>query len=691
MQHLFNPRSIAVVGASANPAATGAKPILQLQAHGYPGEIYPVNPKRDEVLGLRCYPSLAELPGSVDLVIVAVPAPAVPAVVEAAGRIGAPHVMVLSSGFSDAGGEGVERQDELAEIARTAGVRVIGPNCVGFISTQDRTYAGFGAFFDYEYRPGNVGFVTQSGGVGGSLLTVADEQGVRFSHFVHTGNAMDVDIETVLEEWVEHPGVNTLVAYIEGLGTSGQFSRVASRALEAGKPLVVWKAGQSSASASAVVSHTGRMAGDMERYRAVFERYGVLEVDDSQDMIDLLKLAQEGARPAGGRVGVISVSGGAGVVAADCLERADALELAEFSDAVEAQIAEQLPGFATAKNPVDVTAQIFADPQLFQRVVEVLKQHDAADQILACVASVHSTVGVQVAEAIVEASRSLGVPIVVAWSARDELNGEAFALLAAAGIPVYKSPERALKAMDRFTKFALKTRALNGTAADQTPLHAGRRSWERTVEFDVLEELRTLGVRVPQQELVQNPSEAVEAASTVGYPLVVKLQSPDVPHKAAVGAVRVGLGSAQEVEDAAQHMFELAQSRPDDEMRGVLVQQMAQAGTELILGYLRDHSLGGFYLLGRGGSGVEQMGDRVLIPAPATHEEVVRQLTTLSVVADANLGQDSLDAVADVVMAMQRVVAESSAGLEEIEINPVIVRASDVTAVDALAVHTTNG
>lgn len=686
MQHLFNPRSIAVVGASANPAAIGAKPILQLQAHGFSGEIYPVNPKRDEVLGLTCYPSLADLPGAVDLVIIAVPAPAVPGVVEATGRIGAPYAMVLSSGFSDAGGDGVERQEALAATAQAAGVRVIGPNCVGFISTQDQTYAGFGAFFDYDYRPGPVGFVTQSGGVGGSLLTVADEQGVRFSHFVHTGNAMDVDIETVLDAWVDDPKVNTLVAYIEGLGTSGEFPRVARRALEAGKPLIVWKAGQSSASASAVVSHTGRMAGDMDRFRALFDRFGVLEVDDSQDMIDLLKLSQEGRRPAGGRVGVISVSGGAGVVAADCLEKSAALELAVFPEAVEAQIAEQLPTFATAQNPVDVTAQIFADPQLFQRVVEVLKRHDAADQILACVASVHSEVGVKVAEAIVEASKSMSVPIVVAWSARDELNGDAFALLAEAGIPVYKSPERALKAMDRFTKFALKAQQLRGVHTD-VRLHSGERSWERTVEFDVLEELRSRGVTVPQQALVHSTEEATSAAEALGFPLVVKLQSPDVPHKAAVGAVKVGLVDSEGVAGAAQHMLQLASDRPGDEMRGVLVQEMAQAGPELILGYLRDQSLGGFYLLGRGGSGVEELEDRVLIPAPATRDEILRQLASLEIVATAQLNDTELERVADVVLALQDVVTDATSELEEIEINPIIVRDGVVTAVDALAIH----
>ncbi|MBK0419075.1 acetate--CoA ligase family protein [Leucobacter sp. CSA1] len=684
MEQLFNPRSIAVVGASANPAAIGGKPISQLVSHGYAGDIYPVNPNRDEVQGLRCYPSIDEAPDGIDLAIIAVPAAVVPGVVEACGRRGIPYALVLSSGFADAGGDGVRFQEELRQTAVASGVRVVGPNCVGFISAANRVYAGFGAFFDYDFQPGPVGFVTQSGGVGGSLLTVADEQGVQFAHFVHTGNAMDVDIETVLDAWVDDPAVRVLVTYIEGLGDSGEFPRVAGRALEAGKPLVVWKAGQSSASASAVVSHTGRMAGDMERYRAVFERYGIIEVDDSADMIDVLKMAQSSRRPAGGRVGVISVSGGAGVVAADTLERMETLELAEFPAAAVERIAAELPGFATSVNPVDVTAQIFNDPELFERVVGVLAEHEAVDQILACVASVHSAVGERVARAIVDAATRLSVPIVVSWSARDELNGAAFELLAEAGIPVFKSPERALKAMDRYTRFA--GAAVAGAAAPQPAAERGR-DWARTVEFDVLEELRSRGVAVPEQRLVQNADEAARAAEEIGFPVVVKLQSPDVPHKAAVDAIRLGVQSTRAVREAADHLAALATGRPEDEMRGMLVQGMAERGTELIIGYLRDRSLGGFLLLGRGGSGVEEMGDRVLVPTPISKEEVLEALGRLAVVSEARLGETALGAVADIAGVLQSIAAEASADLEEIEVNPVIVRGDTVTAVDALAIQ----
>ena len=686
MHKLFHPTGIAVVGASSNPAAIGGKPIVQLQKHHFAGEIYPVNPKREEVLGLRCYPSLDAIAGEVDLVIIAVPAAVVPAVIEQAGAKGIAFALVLSSGFADAGEDGRARQADLLACAERAGVRVVGPNCVGFISTHHRNYAGFGAFFDYEFTPGPVGFVTQSGGVGGSLLTIADEQGVRFSHFVHTGNAMDVDIETVLDAWVDDPDVNSMVAYIEGLGDSGNFPSIAQRALAAQKPLIVWKAGQSQASASAVVSHTGRMAGDMERYRAVFDRYGVIEVSDSQDLVDVLKISQEGKRPNGGRVGVISVSGGAGVVAVDSLERARALELVEFPVEVEAAIGAELPGFATARNPVDVTAQIFADPDLFHRVVGVLAQHDAADQILACVASVHSDVGVRVAQAIVDAATSLSVPIVVAWSAREELNEAAFALLADAGIPVFKSPERALQAMDRFTEFARKA-AREQAATVSQPVTAGATSWSRTVEFDVLEDLRGRGLTVPKQALVQTAAAAAKAAAGMTFPVVVKLQSPDVPHKAAAGAIRLNLLTAEDVRDAAEHMLGLAASQPEIEMRGVLVQQMAEPGTELILGYLKDRSLGGFLLLGRGGSGVEEMGDRVLLPLPVSADDVAHALGSLQVAQEAGLSAPATAALVGAVQSLQELVGEASADLAEIEINPVIVRGDTVTAVDALAAH----
>ncbi|WP_181148266.1 MULTISPECIES: acetate--CoA ligase family protein [unclassified Arthrobacter] len=688
MKKFFDPQAIAVVGASANPAAIGGKPIQQLLAHGYGGKIYPVNPKREMVQDLRCFPSLGEVPGPVDLVIVAVAATRVAQVIAECGQLKIPYAVILSSGFADAGAAGQQAQEDLLVTARDHGVRLLGPNCVGFIGMNNNLYAGFGAFFDYEFSPGSVGFVTQSGGVGGSLLTVADEAGVNFGHFVHTGNAADMDIETLLEAFIEDPKINTLLAYVEGLGTTGRFSQIAYEALRANKPLLVWKAGQHESSASAVVSHTGRMAGNMERYRAVFEKYGVIEVNDTIDMVDVLRLAQGGVHAAAGRVGVVSVSGGAGVIAADYLAVSQNLSLAEFDDSVVADIAAQLPSFATARNPIDVTAQIFNEPDLFERVVAALTEHDTVDQVLACVASVHSAVGTQIAQAIASAKHASGVPIVVSWSARESLNKEAFDILREAGVPVYASPERALKALDKMADFSRARKELHD---DADPRHAapgsrGNRSWARSVEFDVLNELKSHGVSIPEQLMVSDEESAVAAARKLGFPLVIKAQSPDIPHKVDAGCVHLGLRSEQEVVSAVAQIRSIVAQMGDIDSRGLVVQGMVNQGVELILGYIRDESLGGFLLIGKGGSGVEQMDDRVLVPTPANLKTVIAKIRSLRVTVEGNIEEQAIERIAKVALSLQNVVAASDTQLREIEINPVIITGQNVTAVDALAI-----
>lgn len=690
MDRLFKPQRIAIVGASANEDAIGGKPIKQLKSHGFKGEIFPVNPNRDSVQGIPCSPSVSALPEGIDLAIVAVAAPRVAAVITECGERGIPFAAVISSGFADAGGEGAVLQEQLLQTAAAANVRILGPNNVGFINMAASLYAGFGAFFDYNFNAGPVGFVTQSGGVGGSLLTVADEEGIDFGYFVHTGNAADIDIEGVLEHFLTDPDINTMVAYVEGLGTDAKLKSIAYSALAADKPLLVWKAGQHASSMSAVVSHTGRLAGDIDRYRAIFDKYGVVEVNDSLDMVDVLRLAQRRFRPSGGRIGVVSVSGGAGVVAADYLEGSKNLSLADLGDDTVEKVAALLPSFATARNPIDVTAQIFNEPDLFERVVAVLQENQAVDQILACVASVHSAVGVRVAEAIVVAAETLKLPIVVSWAARDSLNAEAFKLLEAANIPVFRSPERALKAMDSMTSFTdaqarLASLLDPATASGNGP--AEKLTWARSVEFDVLNALAGYGVTIPAQRLAATAEEAAAAANEVGYPVAVKIQSPDIPHKAAAGGVRLRLQDASEVAAGTREIFDAVATLDAVESRGVVVQTMAAPGTELILGYIRDAALGGFILCGQGGSDVEAVNDRMLIPTPATSEEILAGLDSLRVFRETKASDAELKKVVGVMAALQQLVADSTDGLQEVEINPVIISGGNVTAVDALAVQ----
>lgn len=686
---MLAPTSIAVVGASSNPMAIGGQPVRQMLRHGFGGIIYPVNPTRDEIQGLKCYPTVSSLPTAVDVAIIAVSAPYVPAIIEECGLKGIPFVVVLSSGFADTGdAEGVQRQEEILSCARRHGIHLLGPNSVGYISMAENVYAGFGAFFEYEFEAGHIGFVTQSGGVGGSLLTIIDEEQLHFRHFIHTGNAADIDIEGVLDAFIDDEGTRILLAYVEGLDNNSDFARVAERSLQAGKPLIVWKAGKASASGNAVVSHTGRLAGDMDRYRAVFSRHGVIEVEDSIDLGDVLRLVDVDCIPKGPRVGVVSVSGGAGVIAADCLDVATNLNLATFDAEVEMEIAAQLPGFATSSNPIDITAQIFNEPDLFEKVVTVLCRQSQVDIILACVASVHGEIGTRIAKAIVDTHARVDIPIVVVWASRNELNGEAFSFLDEERIARFRSPERALRALDRVMEMA------NARARCARSQHDGKMpggvmapldSWERMTEYEVLEVLHSYGVQIPRQCVVQNGMAAAQAQSELGFS-VMKLQSPDIAHKAEIGAVKLGISDRASALKAFSELTAIGVERKSAEIRGIIMQERVKAGVEVICGYVHDNVLGDFLLFGAGGSDVESKDGMQLIEMPASRAELTERLLSAQISSALAAMPRGLEQVVDVLIALQDIVADNPNQVGELEINPLIVNAEGAFAVDALAV-----
>lgn len=690
MTHLLAPRSIAVVGASANPMAIGGQPIRQLIRHNFAGKIYPVNPNRDEVQGLQCFASVADLPLEIDVAIIALAAQHVIGTVEECARKGIPFAVILSSGFADAGEDGVRLQQRLLRTSKENGIRILGPNCVGYISVGHSLYAGFGAFFEYHFTSGSVSFVTQSGGVGGALLTVLDEEGVGFRHFVHTGNAVDLDIETMLDAFLDDPGTQMLLAYIEGLADNSRFAQVAARALREEKPLIAWKAGKFNSSSNAVISHTGRLAGDIERYRAIFDHHGVIEVDDSADLSDVLKLTKFGCQPGGDRVGIVSVSGGSGVIAADCLAEAKNLYLADFDQKTVKQISALLPTFATSQNPVDVTAQIFNQPELFERVVVTLSEQAEVDIIVACIASVHGEIGERIAKAISDTQKSVDIPIIAVWASREELNAKAFRLLREARIPLFRTPERALRALDRVAVIPkAKQRLVNTTTKVPHPSRSldPRGSWHRTTEIDILESLSGYGVTIPRYRLVHSASEAATAIREMGGKVVMKVMSPDIHHKVDVGGVRLGILKPSEAAQAYNELVKAGEAVADAEIRGVIVQQTAGPGVEVICGYVRDPVLGNFLLCGSGGSKVEELHDVQLLPMPASRDDILAALTRVRAYKGLSQFPQGTNALVDLLGAVQQLISDNEGRLKELEINPVIVTAENAIAVDALVVE----
>ena len=688
MNRFFAPSSIAVVGASSEPERLGGQIVRQLLRHGYAGDIYPVNPSHDYVQGLRSYKTVADLPLGIDVAVVAVRSTQAIEAVEQCGVKGIPYVIVVSSGFADAGAEGGQLQDELLAVTKRYGLRMLGPNCVGYMSMSSRVYAGFGAFYEYEFDAGSVSFVTQSGGVGGALLTIADEAGVRFQHFVHTANAADIDVEAVLDAFIDDPKTKILAAYIEGLAEGSNFGAVAARALAADKPLVVWKAGRSEDSAMSVISHTGRVAGAIDRYRALFRKHGVVEVDDTDQFVDVLRLLQASAVPSGGKIGVVSVSGGIAVVAADALASSDYLTMPDFSSETERRISQILPSFAKATNPIDITGQVITDPELLERVVTALREGKEVDAMLVCVASLHSKVGEKIAHAICATKAAVDIPVIVAWAARESLNGSAFSQLNSAGIPVFRNAERAVCAMDRVMPYVLARNMKATTKIPEKNISSPERSikWGKNAEYESLEILAARGINIPKQSLALTRQQAILAADTIGYPVVMKIQSPDIPHKAEIGGVHLGIANAAEATLAYEALDCLRIALPEKDIRGVIVQKAVPAGVEILCGFVRDVVLGDFIVCGTGGSNVEKQRDVRLVAMPANAEELRRALLLTSVGDRLAEIAGGVEGAVDLLLKLQQVVECSGNELQELEINPVIASADAVIAVDALIV-----
>ncbi|MEM8855857.1 MAG: CoA-binding protein, partial [Pseudomonadota bacterium] len=411
---LFRPRAIAVVGASETPGSVGRDVVENLQDRAFSGAIYPVNPKRDTLLGLPCFDSLAAIPGPVDVVAIAVPAAATVEIVRQTGTIGAHFAIVFASGFSEAGAEGAALQEALADAARQGGVTVIGPNCQGFMNVADGIHVGFGPPYKLTYRPGTVGVVSQSGAFGNSVLMGLTTEGVGVRHYISTGNEATTTALDLIEAMVDDAHTRVVAGYIEGLSDAARLRAVAAKARKAAKPLVMWKVGRSASGAKAAASHTASLAGDDKLYRAAFSQFGIVDVDDLAEMADCLRGLETGRTAKGPRVGVVTVSGGAGVAMADRAE-ALGLKLPELADGTVKALRPLLPRFASLANPVDVTAGAVMDPAALTQTLALIAADPNIDMLALTFAGASGKAGVAIAEAVCALHADTDLPIAISW------------------------------------------------------------------------------------------------------------------------------------------------------------------------------------------------------------------------------------------------------------------------------------
>jgi acetyltransferase len=688
---LLRPRSIAIVGASADFRKINGRPLKFLLDKQYAGAIHPVNPKYDRIAGLTCYPDAAAIPGDVDLAIVAVPAALVPAAIEDLGRKGVPAAVVFSSGFGELGAEGARLESELKDRARAAGIRVCGPNCLGVVNAFDRVMASFGQYADGPTPPGPVAFVTQSGAFGTAIAALARRRDLGLGYFVNTGNEVDVTFAEVMHEVLSDARIRVGSGYIEGFRDGAELVRVAEQALALGKPLVLTKVGRTASGARAAISHTGSLAGEDRVFAGIARQFGIVRARNEEHMLDLVEVLTFCDAPAGNGIGIVTQSGGAGVLMADRAEELG-LSLPQLSAATAEQMRSAIPGFGTAANPVDITGQFVSEPALLERSVAILLSDP----------NVHvGVVWIQLMDAHVDSLLAMfgriqaaaTKPWVVCWVAAPD---RALQGLHAMGIAVLRGAEPVIDAIAGLCQYAQARRAWLAEAAAPSPLAAfeiaalppgaGQVS---TLDAQAL--LDAAGVPCVPARIAHSPEEAAEIARSFERPAALKIESPDIAHKTDAGGVRLGLETDTAIRAAYDEILRNAAVRfPNARIEGVAVQPMAPAGIELVIGLQRDPVFGVVVMVGLGGILIEVLRDVAFRKAPVTATEALAMLDELQgrAVLDGVRGRPAVSkaAIADLLVRLSLFGAAHAARLRELDLNPVIASGATLYAVDWLLV-----
>jgi acyl-CoA synthetase (NDP forming) len=701
LARLLRPSAIAIVGAS-DRVGPGFNAWRALEAVGYTGRVYLVSRSKGELLGQKTYPTLSAIDDPVDAVFVAVPHEAVLDAVREAGRKGAGGVVVLSSGFGEAGPDGRRRQDELVAAADASGLAVCGPNCLGFLNLTGRA-ALFGTSLPAELPRGGVAAVVQSGSVGIALLNAA--RGVGLSYLITSGNEAVVAAADYLDVLVDDPGVTAIVCFLEEVRQPERFMAAARRAYEAGKPVIVLKAGRSERGRQATQAHTGAVAGSAEVWAAAFRAAGVVTVSSLDDLLETAHLfASVRRRPTAPGVAMVSASGGEIAVALDLAETAG-LELPPIEGAAPALRA-LLPDFAHSGNPLDVTWAGLYDPTVARRCAEAIGAQPEIGALVMLqdaprgLGDQQATRYATFLQALAEGAEATGKPLVVVSNLAVDFHPAFGAVAAKARVPLLRGTPEGLHAVARLMRWATRRPEPlpdGSTSASTAFGNAERRlracpPGRLPTEHEARQVLAAYGVPALREALARDVEEAVAAARTLGYPVVVKALLSDVLHKTEAGLVRLGIRSDEELRAEVGSLLQRAAARPEGPLLGLLVQPMVHPVAELLVGGRVDPQFGPVVVVGGGGVLVELYRDVAVRLAPVTQAIALEMIgeTRASALLGGWRGRPAGDvtAAARVVVALSRFVADFRDRVAETEINPLAVLrdGEGVSALDCLIV-----
>lgn len=692
LTRLLYPSAIAVIGASSNAQSISGQPLMHMLACHYEGKIYPVNPNRTEVQGVKAYPDVLSVPRPCDAAVIAVPAAHVPKALEQCGEAGIPYAVVLTAGFSETGEAGAEMQRKLDAAIAKSGVRVVGPNCVGVMNVITRAYMAFGgALGDKTLRPGPLAIVSQSGGFGQSMMTFANLHGIGCNYVVSCGNETDLTLFDFAHDFLERDEVRMLAVYLEASTEGARIRELGRHALEAGKPILMLKVGNGIAGRRAASSHTGRLTADYTLFRAAFREGGYIEVNDLDELADVARLVIGGKYPRGRNVGVLTGSGGWGVIVAEHCEK-NGLLLPPPSEESKEKLRALGSTFASLNNPIDQMANYGEQHKTLASVLD----DPAFDQFM-----VRSAAGPDVAvwaQRFIDTAGKTDKPAIIIWASIPTRDAKVRESLEEAGYLCSNYAGRAARAAAIFTDFALKKRKFDerGGRAVNRPLE--RKAFDLGNAEGALAEhtskqcLAQYGIPATREVLLSLDEIGAWKECPVSFPVAVKLASPDIPHKTEADAVRLGVNTLDGLKHAAQAVQESGlRYTPGARIEGISIQEMA-SGIEVILGAVNDTSFGPYVMVGLGGVLTEVLHDVAHRFAPVGPDDARQMISELkgARILEGYRGAPpaDVDALAQAIVNLSWLIADHSDRIAEIDVNPLFVRAKGkgVVAADALVV-----
>lgn len=690
LDNFFNPKTIAVIGASRTPGKVGHDILKNLTQYGYQGVLYPINPEAPEILGLKAYPSIMDVPGEIGLAIVVVPPKSVLEVIGQCGKKGIDSAVIITAGFKESGSEGTKLEDELVKKSKESGVRFIGPNCLGIIDSHSRINASFAKGMPSE---GNIGFFSQSGALGIAVLDLAMSEDVGFSKFISMGNKADISDEEIMQALAEDENTKVIIGYIEGVRDGRKFVEIASQVSKK-KPLVILKSGITSSGIKAASSHTGALSGRETSFDAAFKQSGVIRVQTVGELFNYALAFANQPLPQGPNVAIITNSGGPGILAADACDKLG-LQLVPLHKEIVDQLRTFLPPFASFYNPVDILGD--ATAERYEKALYTVVQDDKVNGILVLLTPT-AVVDVEgTAKAIANIAHLIDKPILTSFMGRKSVESGS-KILMKYHVPNYNYPEHAVSSFSAMYKYNVWIKRpekvyphFEGLKNKVNDIFESVKEEKREHlrETEVYEMLNAYGFSQPRSLLARTSEESVAAAKGIGYPVVMKIVSPQVIHKSDIGGVKINVNTEKEVENAffditsrVKHVMPMAH------INGVMIQEMISGGKEVIIGITRDTQFGHMIMFGFGGIYVEVLKDVSFRIVPLSKEdahEMIRETKVFPLLRGVRgEAEADIEAIENSLLILSQMALDFPQIIEA-EINPLLVkkRGEGVVAIDA--------